>query len=191
MRARTSKPSKGICSAVFGMDIERDIAYPYTSRFGKGNGKILPLARTGAGCVLHVFIMPNSIYALILAGARSVFAGEPAARPKQLLAWWRSRSSSSKRSAMEGLVPPDVLDFDERRSEEVGEAGRRFRRKLVAELEARTAAAVRTGRLGCGARSFGNDECFAGCSFHRNRAAFRSFEDRAVAPRKRGRWDIA
>jgi hypothetical protein len=50
------------------MDIERDIAYPYTSRFGKGNGKILPLARSGAGCVLHVFIMPNSIYALVLAG---------------------------------------------------------------------------------------------------------------------------
>jgi hypothetical protein len=40
VRVSTSKPSSGICSPVFGMDIERDIAYPYTSRFGKGNGKI-------------------------------------------------------------------------------------------------------------------------------------------------------
>src|SRR5256714_12405855 len=44
VRASESKPSRGTCSPVFGMDIERDIGYPYTSRFGKGNGKISPPA---------------------------------------------------------------------------------------------------------------------------------------------------
>jgi hypothetical protein len=51
VRASESKPSSGTCSPVFGMDIERDIGYPYTSRFGKGNGKISAAARTRAGCL--------------------------------------------------------------------------------------------------------------------------------------------
>src|SRR4051795_8854088 len=68
VRARASNPSSGICSPVFGMDIERDIAYPYTSRFEKGNGKILASAIEYRRLLLHEFTMPAAIYALILAG---------------------------------------------------------------------------------------------------------------------------
>ena len=84
VRVRVSKPSSGSCSAVFGMDIGKDIAYPYTSRFGKGNGKSCDHGGRDSRTRTN---MPNPIYALILAGGSGerFWPLSRRARPKQLL----------------------------------------------------------------------------------------------------------
>lgn len=72
----------------------------------------MPLARSGAGCVLHVFIMPNSIYALVLAGGSGerFWPLSRRARPKQLLRLVAEKTLLEQTVArLEGLVPPERL----------------------------------------------------------------------------------
>ena len=80
-RVTTSNGSTGSCSAVFEMDIGKDIAYHIRRVWEKETAifatrKILPL-----------FHMPNPIYALILAGGSGerFWPLSRRARPKQLL----------------------------------------------------------------------------------------------------------
>jgi mannose-1-phosphate guanylyltransferase len=94
------------------MDIERDIAYPYTSRFEKGNGKILPSARSYRRLRLHEFNMSAAIYALILAGGSGerFWPLSRRARPKQLLRLVTGQTLLEQTVArLEGLVGPERL----------------------------------------------------------------------------------
>jgi mannose-1-phosphate guanylyltransferase len=94
------------------MDIERDIAYPYTSRFGKGNGKILPPRARVQAAFLHESTMSNSLYALILAGGSGerFWPLSRRARPKQLLRLVAKETLLEQTVArLEGLVAPERL----------------------------------------------------------------------------------
>jgi mannose-1-phosphate guanylyltransferase len=94
------------------MDIERDIAYPYTSRFEKGNGKILPSARSYRRLRLHESNMSAAIYALILAGGSGerFWPLSRRARPKQLLRLVTGQTLLEQTVArLEGLVGQERL----------------------------------------------------------------------------------
>src|SRR3954469_22528053 len=152
VRARVSKPSSGICSAVFGMDIERDIAYPYTSRFGKGNGKILASAIEYRRLLLHEFTMPAAIYALILAGGSGerFWPLSRRARPKQLLRLVTEQTLLEQTVArLEGLIAPErvlVLTNVEQEAAVRELLPKLARENIVAEPAKRdTAAAVALG----------------------------------------------
>src|SRR5256885_1603177 len=119
-RASESKPSRGTCSPVFGMDIERDIGYPYTSRFGKGNGKISPPARlTRRLLFLH---LTNHAQPSVCAHSRrrkrrTLLAVEPAHASETIAAAGlptaaaRASGQASRRFGHAGTI----ADFDERR----------------------------------------------------------------------------
>jgi mannose-1-phosphate guanylyltransferase len=87
------------------MDIGRDIAYPYTSRFEKGNEKL-------EGCIAALrrpSKMANSIYALILAGGSGerFWPLSRRVRPKQLLRLIAEATLLEETVArLEDLVPP-------------------------------------------------------------------------------------
>src|SRR5438105_4781598 len=103
-----SNPSSGSASAVFGMDKEIDIAYPYMPRPKNENGKIskrfrAPLLFPG---------MRNSLYALILAGGSGerFWPLSRRARPKQLLKLISEKTLLEETvGRLEGLVPRDQI----------------------------------------------------------------------------------
>lgn len=80
-RVSVSNPSSGSASAVFGMDNEIDIAYPYTNRGKKETGNLTFIAPAAA----HT--MMKSLFALILAGGSGerFWPLSRRTRPKQLL----------------------------------------------------------------------------------------------------------
>src|SRR6478672_8918178 len=120
VRASESKPSRGTCSPVFGMDIERDIGYPYTSRFGKGNGKISPPARFRAGC--SFYLTNHAKLALCPYPRRrkwrAFLAAEPASPAQATVAFGcrRDPARAGGRAARRPGSARAPSDFDERRS---------------------------------------------------------------------------
>jgi mannose-1-phosphate guanylyltransferase len=89
------------------MDIERDIAYPYTSRFKKENGK----SRDAVSFEQH-YLMSNPIYALILAGGSGerFWPLSRRARPKQLLKLISNKTLLEETVArLEGLMPRERI----------------------------------------------------------------------------------
>jgi mannose-1-phosphate guanylyltransferase len=89
------------------MDIERDIAYPYTSRFEKGNGNLVTRV-IGYRPPFRTIHMSNPIYALILAGGSGerFWPLSRRARPKQLLRLIAKETLLEQTVArLDGLVP--------------------------------------------------------------------------------------
>ena len=94
------------------MDIERDIAYPYTSRFEKGNGNLATRVIGNRPLFCYHSIMSNPIYALILAGGSGerFWPLSRRARPKQLLRLVAKETLLEQTVArLDGLVPPERL----------------------------------------------------------------------------------
>jgi mannose-1-phosphate guanylyltransferase len=131
------------------MDTEGDIAYSYTSRLRKRNGKICALAQSP---LLAVSDMANSIYALILAGG----SGErfwPLSRrnrPKQLLRLVSQRTLLEETVArLEGLVPSEriLILTNVEQEKAVRDLLKKFpKENIIAEPAKRdTAAAVALG----------------------------------------------
>src|SRR5436305_2935623 len=133
------------------MDIERDIAYPYTSRFRKENGNFRR-ARAHIAALVFTYTMPNAIYALILAGGSGerFWPLSRKARPKQLLRLISDETLLEQTVArLSGLVPPErilILTNTEQEAA-VRELLPKFPRdNIVAEPAKRdTAAAVALG----------------------------------------------
>src|SRR5256885_5123322 len=120
VRASESNPSRGTCSPVLGMDIERDIGYPYTSRFGKGNGKISPPAPlTRRPLFLH---LTNHGQPFVCAHPRrrkrrTFLAIEPADASETVAAAGRATAAARAGGHTAGGFDSarTVTDFDERR----------------------------------------------------------------------------
>ena len=91
------------------MDTESDIAYSYTSRLRKRNGKFFSLAQSP---LLSVSDMANPLYALILAGGSGerFWPLSRRARPKKLLRLVSNRALLEETVArLEGLVPHERI----------------------------------------------------------------------------------
>lgn len=92
------------------MDIQGDIATFYTSRSRKGNGK--SPGRATAARDLHTLPMPQSIYALILAGGSGerFWPLSRKTRPKQLLRLVSDKTLLEETVArLDGLVPAERI----------------------------------------------------------------------------------
>ena len=107
VRVSVSNPSKReLPPPVFGMDIERDIAYPYTSRCRKRNGKFSSTCAVRRCRSSHDEFQ---LYALILAGGSGerFWPLSRRARPKQLLRLVSEKTLLEETIArLDGLVPP-------------------------------------------------------------------------------------
>jgi len=93
------------------MDIGNDIAYPYTSRCAKRNGKSRDL-HEGSPLFVDSSNMSNPVYALILAGGSGerFWPLSRRARPKQLLRLISDKTLLEETlERLEGLVPPERI----------------------------------------------------------------------------------
>ena len=188
---KADRPS-GSCSAVFGMDIENDIAYPYTSRCRKRKRY-----KSLASSVLSQFSrkMTNPIYALILAGGSGErFWPLKPARAAQTIVESGFRSDAFGRNGRPASAVwcryERIRDPDERRP-----GSRRARidaelpkENILAEPAKRdTAAASRSQRLGRTARSSATMLVLPADHIIKDRAAFQKTHNDRGARRGRNR----
>src|SRR5437588_10510124 len=175
VRASESKPSSGTCSPVFGMDIESDIAYPYTSRFRKGNGKISPPARSRAGrffCDLTNHAQRSLRAHPRRRKRRTLLAVEPAGASETIAAAGGETDAAGASGGASGRIDPAgaATYFDERRprSSRAGIAAAIAEEKhRGGTREARHSGSGRTrGGMGRGARSCGDNGGVAGRPRH-------------------------